>query len=216
MIFFGSRSKTVTGQVVEGINCPNCENQQFITYGLIKYFHLYWIPTLITSKTVGIECTHCKKNMVNNELPEHLSKEIKTALFTKKQVLPMFSGLIIIACLVVFGVYTAQKNSANELTYIEQPAVHDLYIVNLTKIFDDTDPEYKYGIMRITHLKSGQAEFQVSRIAYNKRSGARKDIRTGKASSEAYYDDSGSLYIDIDKLKDMKEAGAINSIKRLE
>jgi len=122
MIFFGSRGKAVSGQVVEGIQCPNCENQQFITFGIIRYFHLYWIPTFPTSKTVGIECTHCKRTLVDKELPPELAKKIKTTVFNKKNIIPMFSGLIIIACIILFGVYTVQQDSIQETTYIEQPA----------------------------------------------------------------------------------------------
>src|SRR5690606_6056902 len=99
MIFFGSRGKTVSGQLIEGIQCPSCENQKFISFGTIRYFHLYWIPTFPTSKTVGIECTHCKRTLVDNEISTDISKRIKAAVFTKSSVIPMFSGLILIACL---------------------------------------------------------------------------------------------------------------------
>lgn len=214
MIFFGSRGKTITGQVVDAVQCPSCENDLFVTFGVLRYFHLYWIPTFPTSKTVGIECTHCKRTLVDKELPEGLSKQIKSTLFTKKKTLPMFSGLIIIACLTLFGAFAIQQENIEEAAYIEQPAVNDLYTVNFTKIFNDTDPEYKYGIIRVKHLSSKQAELQVSNIAYNKASGARKDIRKGKTSTDSYYTKE-LLTVDISKLKDMKESRAIHSIERI-
>ena len=126
----------------------------------------------------------------------------------------MFSGLMIIAILALFVTYTVQQDNAQEAAYIEQPAINDLYIVDFTKIFTDTDPKYKYGILRIKQISSGQAEFQVSQIAYNKTSGVRKDIREGKTSSDSYYD-SEPFYIDISKLKTMKDTRAINSIERI-
>lgn len=214
MIFFGSKGKTISGQLVEGIQCPNCDSQKFTTFGIIRYFHLYWIPTFITSKAVGIECTHCKRTLIDNELPEDLSIDIKGNVFNKKNTIPMFSGLMIIAILALFVTYTVQQDNAQEAAYIEQPAINDLYIVDFTKIFTDTDPKYKYGILRIKQISSGQAEFQVSQIAYNKTSGVRKDIREGKTSSDSYYD-SEPFYIDISKLKTMKDTRAINSIERI-
>jgi DNA-directed RNA polymerase subunit RPC12/RpoP len=105
MIFFGSKGKTISGQVVEGIQCPNCESQKFITFGIIRYFHLYWIPMFLTSRKVGIECTHCKRTLIGKEIPKDLSKQIKTMVFTKRNTIPMFSGLIIIACLALFVAY---------------------------------------------------------------------------------------------------------------
>ncbi len=213
MIFFGTRSKIIPGKVVEGIQCPNCENRKFITFGNIQYFHLYWIPTFSMSKTVGIECTHCKRTLIGKEIPADLAKQIESTVFNTKNTAPMFLGLIIIACLVLFGFYAAGQSSVQEAAYIEQPAANDLYIVNFTKIFKDTDPTYKYGILRIKQISTGQVEFQVSRVAYNKASGASKDIRKGKASSDAYYD-TEPLFIDIKKLKSMKDSGAIYSIDR--
>lgn len=213
MIFFGSKGKTVSGDVVEGVQCPNCENRQFITFGIIRYFHLYWIPTFPTSKTVGIECTHCKRTLVGKELPEDLAKKIKPMVFSKKNVVPMFSGLIVIACLILFGAYLAQQEDIKEAAYIEQPALNDLYIVDFTKIFTDVDPGYKYGLMKIHQISADQAEFQVSKLVYNKTSVVRKDIRDGKTYSDSYYDDE-SLYVDIGNLQSMMDSGAIYSIER--
>lgn len=214
MIFFGSRGKVVSGQVIEGIQCPSCENQTFTTFGTIKYFHLYWIPTFPTSKSVGIECNHCRRTLLGKELPKELSSKIKGSVFSKKNVLPTFSGTIIIACLFSFGAYVVAQDDAKESAYIAQPAIDDVYIMDFSKIFEDTDLKHKYGAMRIKQLSSSQAEFQISTIAYNKTSGVRKDIREGKASSDAYYTDK-PISIDISELKSLKESGAISSIKRL-
>lgn len=214
MIFFGSRGKTISGKVVEGIQCPSCQNTQFITFGALRYFHLYWIPTFLTSKTVGIECTHCKKTLLDKEVPSHLANQIKANVFTTRHTLPMFSGLFIIAFLGLFGVFAVQQDNIKEAAFIEQPAINDLYIVNFTKIFNESDSKFKYGVLRVKSLSSDQAELQVSKIAYNKTSGVRKDIREKKTFSDSYYDNK-PLYIEIGKLKEMKESGAIYSIERI-
>ncbi|MGI0115609.1 hypothetical protein [Zooshikella sp. RANM57] len=214
MIIFGTRGKTVAGQVIQGIECPSCGKDEFITFGVLRYFHLYWIPTLVTSKQVGIECTHCKGAFVDKEIPKDLAKEIKSHVFTKKNTLPFFAGLIIIACIALFGVYASHQSDVKETSMIEQPAVNDLYIVNFTKIFEDADTTYKYGVMRVDHLSSTQMELKISKMAYNKASGVRKDIRSHKALDDAYYD-SEPFYIDISKLQAMKASGAIYSVERI-
>ncbi len=213
MIFFGSRGRTVSGNLIEGIQCPSCESKQFVSFGILRYFHLYWIPTILTSKAVGIECTHCKKTLIDKEIPKELSGKIAATVFNRKNTLPMFTGLFLIAILTVFGIFSAYQDDVQEAAYIEQPAVNDIYIVDLTKIFDNMDKKYRYGAMRIKQISSGQVEFQVSTIAYNKASGVRKDISAGKASADSYYD-SEPLFVDLEKLKDIKSAGAINSIER--
>ncbi|WP_432463284.1 hypothetical protein [Agarivorans sp. QJM3NY_33] len=214
MIFFGSKGKSISGHVIEGLQCPNCENEQFITFGLLRYFHLYWIPTFITSKKVGIECTHCKKTLIGKELPNDLAKQIKNTVYNPKNTLPMFSGLIIIACLALTLSYSLQQNGLQEVAYIEQPVINDLYIVNFTKIFTEADPKYKYGLIRIKQISVNRVTFQVSQVAYNKASGVRKDIEENKALADSYYDDE-PLSFDIKQLKLMKDSGAIYSIERL-
>ncbi|MCP4326273.1 MAG: hypothetical protein GY787_31445 [Alteromonadales bacterium] len=68
--------------------------------------------------------------------------------------------------------------------------------------------------MRIRQISSGQAEFQVSQVAYNNTSGVHKDISEINISSDSYYDND-FLYIDISKLKSMKASKAIRSIERI-
>lgn len=210
MIFFGTKGKTVSGQVVDGIQCPSCEKTQFMTFGIIRYFHLYWIPTFVTSKKVGMECTHCKRTLLDKEIPSDLSRQIKDTVFTNGNTIPLFSGLIIIGCFVLFGIYSVQESNKQEAVYMEQPAVNDYYIVDLTKVFPESDPSYKYGLMRIKQVSSQRVEFQVGNMAYNKASGVRKDIRDNKASSDGYYDKE-PFYMELSKLK---ATGAIYSIDR--
>jgi len=76
------------------------------------------------------------------------------------------------------------------------------------------DPEYKYGLLRIKQISSGQAEFKVSENAYNKPFGVQKNIRENRPSLGSYYD-AGSLYMDVNKLKSMNGDAAIYSIERI-
>ena len=88
----------------------------------------------------------------------------------------MFFGLIVITLFVLFLAYSIQQDNIKEAAYIEQPAINDLYIVNFTKVFDDTDPDYSYGVLRVKYVSPNQVELQVSKMVYNKVSGVQKDI----------------------------------------
>ena len=213
MIFFGSKGKVVAGEVVQGVQCESCQNSQHTSFGILNYFHLYWIPTFLTSRKAGIECMHCKQTLVGDELPSHLAAQIKSGVFTTGNTLPMFSGLIIIGVLIMMGVYAVQQDDAREATYIAQPAVNDYYVVNLTEMFDEVDAEYPYGLMRITDVSSTGIEMQVGNMAYNKASGVQKDIRQGKASADTYYG-SDILLFELADLQQLKNSGAVYSIER--
>ncbi len=213
MVFFGTRGKVVPGEQVQGVQCPSCQNGQFVTFGVLNYFHLYWIPTFLTSKKVGMECTHCKKTLVGDDVPPHLAEQIKSGVFTTGRVLPMFSGLIIIA-LVGLGIgYAVQQDAAQDDIYLAQPAVDDYYVVDFAKIFTEVDAEYHYGVMQITDVTPTEVEMRVSNIAYNMASGVRQDIRDGKAAVDAYYDE-GTIRLELGELQAYADAGAFHSIER--
>lgn len=213
MIFFGTKGKVITGNQVQGVQCPSCQNGQFVSFGILNYFHLYWIPTFLTSKKVGIECTHCKKTLVGDEVPAHLAEQIKEGVFTTAKTLPMFSGLIIIALLGLGIANVVRQDSAREEAYLAQPAVDDYYIVDFAKIFTNVDPEYHYGVMRITDVTSTDVEMQVSTVAYNMASGVREDIRDGKAAADSYYE-AGTVRFEILELQAYADSGAVHSIER--
>ncbi len=213
MIFFGTKGKVIQGEPIETEVCSSCGKYEHQTFGILRYIHLYWIPLIPISKKVGTECIHCKKTLVGKEVPKEISKQIKPTIFTMKKVLPSFSGLIIIACLILFGFFSIQQKNAQDAAYIQNPQVNDIYIVNFQRLFKASDPEYKYGAMRIKEISAQGVELQLSAIAYNKTSGVQEDIDANKASVDTYYEDK-TLQIDIAKLKGFKDSGVIYSVKR--
>lgn len=213
MIFFGTKGKVIAGDAVQGAVCPSCQNSQFVSFGILNYFHLYWIPTFLTSKQVGMECSHCKKTLVGEEVPSHLSEQIKDGVFTTGRILPMFSGLILIALVGLGMTYAVQQDAAEEERFLAQPAVDDYYIVDFAKIFTEVDPEYHFGVMQVTNVASDSVEMRVSNIAYNRASGVRQDIRDGSAAADSYYDE-GTISFEMGELQSYSDAGAVHGIER--
>jgi hypothetical protein len=213
MIFFGSKGRVIAGEAVQGVQCPSCEQSQFESFGILNYFHLYWIPTFLTSKKVGIECMHCKRTLVDDEIPSHMAEQIKSGVFSTGNTLPMFSGLFIIGILVMGLMYMSKQDDALEASYIAQPLVNDFYIVDLTDIFVEADGEYPYGLMRVTDVASDGLEMQVANMMYNKPSGVQDDIRAGKVMADDYYTNE-SVFFEMAEIAQLQEDGSIYSIER--
>jgi hypothetical protein len=219
MIFFGTRGKNVSGQVVDSGPCPSCGNTTYNTFGVLRWFHIYWIPMFRTSSKVGMECAHCLRTLFDKDIPNDQTASIRTSVFTKRNTLPLFTGLIVASALFMSSLVTilvaGGLHSATDYapSYLEQPAVNDIYIVDFTRLFTGADPKFKYGALRVKELFDGQAELQVARIAYNKMSGVRKDIRSRRTSDHSYYE-SESMFVDVIELKNMQSSGAIRSIRR--
>ncbi len=101
MIFFGTRGKTIAGQDINGIVCPHCGQSQHASFGILRHFHLYWIPFFLTAKQVGIECQHCKMTRVGKEIPAEIHQQLQGKVFTKWQIGSRFTGLIILSSIVL-------------------------------------------------------------------------------------------------------------------
>ena len=102
MIIYGIRGKIIQGQPIKDFPCPHCENEAHISFGVIQYFHIYWIPTFMYAKKVGLECLHCRNTVFDKELPQDLYSQLSPKLFNNGNVLPMFSGLAIIFLLILY------------------------------------------------------------------------------------------------------------------
>jgi hypothetical protein len=206
VIIFGSKSKVVQGQYVEG-------DPQFGTFGLMKYFHIFWIPVIPVSRKAGMECTHCKKTLVGKELPPDLSSKIKKTVFTKKNMVPMFAGLIIFVALGIAVDINTKLEDSNSDNYVESPAVGDLYVVNFDKIFEQPGSDYKYGVMRVKQTFEDGVELDISKNGYTRSSGTDKAIRKGETSTPDFFE-SEPIFVENGQLKTFRESGAILSVTR--
>lgn len=213
MIFFGTKGKVIAGEQMLGTQCPDCGNSQFTSFGILRYFHLYWIPVFPTSKKIGMECANCKQTLMDNDVPAHLADQIRSGVFTAGRMLPMFSGLIILAIAGLWLNDLHQQDVAEEESYLAQPAVNDYYIVDLSQIFTESDPDYPWGLLRIKSVNSSDIEMQIGNVVYNKATGFSADIREGAAAANSYYD-AGTISFEIEELQMYQDTGAIYSIER--
>ena len=157
MIFFGNRAKQINGQILSGLTCPSCNQEEFASFGILRYFHLYWIPTLVTSKVAGIECLHCKRTIIGEELPDDLASSLEESLFTKNKVIPFFSGSIILAILIASALIASSMSSKQEMSQGLNPLVGDVYVANYRKLLvTDSSAKFEYSD---SELKRGWGEF---------------------------------------------------------
>ena len=212
MLVWGSNSKVINGSQVDGIECPSCGATQFNAFGLLKYFHLYRIPTIPLSKQVGIECTHCKKTMIGDEVPSNVVSELKGQIFTNQKVLPMFTGLALAVVLAIALMIAVQQNNAEEAEFIATPQVNDYYIVDIKDIFGEDSADYRYGLLRIHQINGDMIEFDIGDTVYSKSKGVRKDLRSGAAREDDYY--GARVEFSKAELMQWHESGDISSIER--
>ena len=200
MIFYGTRSKNIHNGQLKNVKCPNCENETSMTYSVFgKYAHVYWIPFFPIGKVGVAECNTCKRTYEIKELPENIKTKYdrekeKSAVKTP---IWFFSGLFVIAGLVILGYFMSKQTTANELTYLEQPQVGDVYEFN-------TDTGY-YSTMKLESIKGDSLFFFINEMETNKKSGI-SDIDKASNYKEIY----GYSKVEIKKMYEEKDIYEIN------
>jgi len=213
MIVFGTRGRVVKGPQQRGVPCSACGMDVHATYGVLRYFHVFWIPMFPTMKQPGMECLHCKKSLLGKEIPERIRKDVAAAVFTKQRVLPTFAGAILVAVLAVAIAYGGVQQAAREAEYLKTPAVGDCYIVKLAGILKTPDAKHPYGVLRVANVSADRVELRVGTYAYGLPSGADKAIRGGEVARVDYFTSTPIILATAD-LQRLKQDHTIQSVRR--
>jgi len=186
MIIFGTRGKALSGDALQAV-CRSCGNSSHISFGVLRYFHIFWIPVFPTKKEAGLECQHCKYTLLGKDMPNEFKDKIKESIFPFKRTLPYFTGLILFAVLIVSGYASEMTRKDTEKTYVTAPQINDHLVVDLRALMDTETMEYPYGIMRATKVSDEEVELQISNYSYQYSSGALKVLRDQSSRSADFW-----------------------------
>ncbi|MBL7809324.1 MAG: hypothetical protein JNN28_16010 [Saprospiraceae bacterium] len=128
MIFFGKKASVIKQEHIFGLSCPSCQANNSIHGAVVgNYGHLYWIPTIPLGKTVVAQCEHCRKTFDEKDMSIQMRDAIRPMLEETKTPLTHFSGLFVIGGLFALGIYASINNDRDNLAFINEPAVGDVY-----------------------------------------------------------------------------------------
>ena len=96
---------------------------------------------------------------------------------------------------------------------LQKPQAYDRYLVDFSKIFEDSDPTYRYGILEVTRANKMEVEVRASVMGYNKTSGPKADIRKKKVDEDDYFS-SHYTTIPISTLIEYRNTSKIYSVSR--
>lgn len=128
MIFFGKKASVIKQEHIFGLSCPSCQTNNSIHGAVVgNYGHLYWIPTIPMGKTVVAQGEHCRKTFDEKDMSIQMRDAIRPMLEETKTPLTHFSGLFVIGGLFALGIYASINNERDNLAFINEPAVGDVY-----------------------------------------------------------------------------------------
>lgn len=127
--------------------------------------------------------------------------------------IPIEAWAVIIPVLFFWMQNHTAETDTKEMALIESPAINDVYSVDFTEIFTEAESRFKYGTLKVVELKPDGVEVLASDIAYDRKSGVRKDVREGKANNQEYY--SGEpFFLSKQYVIDLKNRNDIFQVSR--
>lgn len=203
MIFFGTRTKSLQSDSSYTFDCPSCNSKNTVYSGrLIKYFHIFWIPTFVYSDQVYTICTHCKNFRYQKEIPCSEQVEIKSRGFPRKS-LGYYSGAIILALLVFAIILSVMNNNLNKNKYLSEPEVNDTYTIR-----SKNGKETYYTLYRVVEVSRDSVLFEINDYEVTNVSQVRK-LREDYKNSY-----TEKIKLSINDLQKMDDDNSIRRIDR--
>lgn len=158
---------------------------------------------------VGFYLNYVKRVISVNEITGKKKKSPSHSLFF----IPIEIWALLVPLCVAWMEYGDIKSDKQDLVYLEQPAVNDLYLSDYSKMFDWDDKEYRYGILKVKSVSDENVQILVGNMAYKLRASAKEDVLKNKVFKKDYFRDD-MFSISREHLANLKNEKAIRSVIR--
>ncbi|RYY44473.1 MAG: zinc-ribbon domain-containing protein [Chitinophagaceae bacterium] len=166
MIIYGTRVKKLATEHLPD-KCPHCGTQNSLDLQVFqKYAHIFWIPFFPLKKRVMSQCDHCKQVLEEKEMPSSLAGSFESLKKQTKTPLWMFSGIGLLALLIIAIVVSEQNKDKRNAQLILTPAVGDLFKIK-TK-------DNQYTLYKVSGVSSDSVIIQPSNYEVSKVTGLHK------------------------------------------
>jgi hypothetical protein len=116
---------------------------------------------------------------------------------------------IILILFMIVGIYEQERK------LIIYPQIDDKYITDFSKIFEEIDQEYKYGILKIIAVENDIIQVLTSDYCFTSISGVQECIQKNEDDTDDFYNDiENSIFFGKDELIDLHQDRVIRSIIR--
>lgn len=198
MIIYGSKSKELAKEILTD-KCQNCGTHNSIDMHVFqKYAHVFWIPFFPVGKTGLSQCDHCKQVLKLKEMSPALTASYDNLKAQTKTPIWMFSGLALVAALVIIGVISNNKKNEKNAQLILTPQVGD--------IFEVKTKDNQYTLYKVDEVQGDSVFIQSSNFEVNKITGL-DDLKKKEYSDDIYG-------FSKTELKEMLNKGEILDIDR--
>jgi len=153
MIVYGSRTTKLSTTNLFNVPCPACKEKSTTEmYVFGKYAHVFWIP-MFPLKKIGVsQCENCKAVFDDSKMNSNLHEEFVALKAQTKTPIWNFTGLGLIALLIIAGMYGSASDQKNYKAWIAHPEVGDKYYYRTET--------HNYSIEKVTAVTADSIELE--------------------------------------------------------
>lgn len=194
-VIYGKRKTRIKTYTDNRNYCKSCKSFDLNVKVYKEYFHIFFIPFFPTGdKTVKIYCNSCGEPYRIESVQKEYEKSTKSPIY-------LYSGLILIAGLILLLVNTNIRNQKEKAKFIENPKVGDVYLIR-----KDENNSTAYYFLRIKQIDGDTVRAYHNNLIYN-------GFIT-KLNDDDFFDVGEELIFTKKELKKMLDKDEINSVER--
>lgn len=202
-LLYGQRSLIIKKYTDHTHACPHCRGLNLDVKIEKSYYHLFYIPFFPSGgKFAHIQCGDCGKPYKDPVLEEDYYIELEDEYEKRtKNPLYLYTGLILIALLTLFMLFSNLRTQQQKAEYIAQPQTGDTYLIR-----ERRDDQKFYYFLHVTRINGDSIFTQRSHQEYRR-------FRS-KMNEADYFEPGKELLYTKAMLKKMLEEHQITSVKR--
>jgi len=163
MIIYGTRATLLKSELIFE-PCPNCQTTNSVQIGVYqRYAHVFWIPFFPIGKTGVSACGHCQQVLKSGQMPPALKLVYDNVKARTRIPVWHFSGLFLVALIVIAVIISDQKRGEKVGKYILAPKVNDVYEVK--------EKDEKYTLYKVQRIAGDTVFFVVNKYQTNQETG---------------------------------------------
>ena len=201
MILFGTRSSVRHGGALAA-PCPGCQRPTLRSVRTFDYLHVYFVPTLPTGGSAGIECSECLHARMDDEIPAELASDLERAAGDASRPRWHWAGTLLACLLVAWLSMNGSHERELDLARLEAPVVGDLYVVDTTEHAESVDPTHPWVVARVIAVDDAEVQIELGQWLYPSRWDAQKAVNKRAATEDAYFG-GGNWVFRRDELRGM-------------
>jgi hypothetical protein len=193
-------------------HCDICREQRtFRKMVIYKVYHIWWIIRWVAQKDFARVCTVCNNGVrIDESTLDIKGKKSPIPFMDRMGWAASLGGLAVLASM---GVAASAMQSRNEDAWVSQPAVNDIYEVNLAKLLKKPDASEMYSALEVVRVSDGTVDLRLPKNYYTAEKGVSDAVSNGQARSADFYTDK-VMTIQIASLVKMRADGTILTVDR--